>query len=296
MIRLWVFSTVFFFAIIAMVVMVPDGVLAASSSVDFDSLVLAAETAGREGKSGQAIRDYEQAAMLSPDRRDEISGALAFQYAWAGDLPRANKEFTRARKLNPDDYDLWMGQNLVTNWMGDHLTSWDEYSAVSSNYPDRAAPWVGLAASQNWAGRKDLALNSLAEANRLEPGNNDANNLNHSIRTELRPMVGGFYDWSEDSDDYQVNSFWGEAEFSPNPQIRLIPFLNTVGIRRPASTEINETWIGLTASTRPSTRLNLRGRGSYLTNRSLGDGFCPHHRERQCRIDGQRSGQVRRNL
>jgi hypothetical protein len=132
-----------------------------------------------------------------------------------------------------------------------------------------------MAAAQNWSGRRDWALHSLNEARRLDPESRDAGNLDRSVRTSLRPLGGAFYDWNEDSDDYRVNSFWGEVAFFPHPQLQLVPFANVVGIRRPASVDIDETWVGLTAASRPLTRLGLWGRLSWLTDPGEGSEYSP---------------------
>jgi tetratricopeptide (TPR) repeat protein len=231
-----------------------------------DSLIAAAQAAARAGRSHEAIRDYELALYLDPRRRSEVTGPLAFQYAWVGDLQRARREFDRALAARPDDYDLRMGRLLVTNWMGDHLSAWSGYSRLAGEYPDRTGPWTGLAAAQNWSGRRDLALDSVSRARRLDSGDRDAVGLDRTLRTGLRPVVGAFYDWSEDSDDYQINSGWLEGLVSPHPQLQVAPFVNQVGIRRPASPAIDETWVGLTAAARPATRWGLWGRISILTN------------------------------
>lgn len=205
----------------------------------------------------------------------EDQAARAFEHAWAGELGKANREFQEVREANPTDYDLWMGQSLVVNWMGDHLKAWDAYSRVARAYPDRSGPWVGMAAAQNWAGRRDLALESLAEARKRDPGDRESLRLEKSIRTGLRPRAGAFYDWSEDSDHYQVNSLWAEAEIWAHPQLQLVPFFNLAGIRRPNAPEIDETWVGVTAVSRPATRLGLWGRIGFLTNPEDGSDQSP---------------------
>jgi hypothetical protein len=88
-------------------------------------------------------------------------------------------------------------------------------------------------------------------------------------------VVAAFYDWSEDSDDYQVNGAWFEAGFSPQAQVRIIPFLNPIGIRRPGAAAIDEIWVGTTVLARPATRLGLWGRAAVLTEREAGADFAP---------------------
>lgn len=246
-----------------------------SGSARADSLIALAQRAGREGKPRLAITRYREAERAAPGRRDEIQGALAFQYAWAGDLERAGTAFDAALAADPGNYDLRMGRLLVTNWKGHHLAAWKGYAGLVMEYPERAGPLVGLAAAQNWAGRPDLARHSLAWSRKLDPRNADAARLESSIRNALRPDAGVFYDWSEDSDDYQVNGVWAEAGFSPHPQVRLVPFVNRLGIRQPLAPDVNETWLGLTVAARPATRLGFRGRLSVLADRTGGATYAP---------------------
>jgi hypothetical protein len=247
----------------------------AGSASDADSLIESALVAERLGRNQEAIEDYKQAIDAAPERSTEIRGALAFQYIWSGELGKANREFQTVRQSDPDDYELWMGQNLVINWMGDHLKAWEAYGRVAGAFPDRGEPWVGIAAAQNWAGRKDLALESLDRARNKDPENRESYRLESSIRTVLRPRAGAFYDWNEDSDDYQVNSLWVEAEVWAHPQLQLVPFYNLVGIRRPAAPDIDESWVGLTAVTRPLTRLGLWGRVSVLIDPGENSDYAP---------------------
>jgi hypothetical protein len=253
---------------------IPGG-LRAQAPADPDALIEAARAAGRDGRTRDAIRNYERAAALAPERAGEINAALAFQYAWAGDLDAADRAFVTARAHDPDNYDLWMGQALVANWKGDHLRAWRQYGRIALEHPERAEPWVGMAAAQNWAGRRDWALRSLAEAKRLDPGNRDAAGLDRTVRTSLRPQAGVFYDWSEDSDDYQVNGLWAEAGLFPHPQLQLIPFVNLVGIRRPAAADIDETWVGMTVVSRPVTRLGVWSRFAWLPDPQTGSNYTP---------------------
>jgi hypothetical protein len=168
-----------------------------------------------------------------------------------------------------------MGRALVANWKGDHLRAWRQYARIALEQPHRGDPWVGMAAAQNWAGRRDWALRSLAEAKRLDPGNREAAGLERTVRTSLRPQAGVFYDWSEDSDDYQTNSLWAEAAVFPHPQFQFVPFVNVVGIRRPASSDIDETWVGATAALRPLTRLGVWSRFAWLSDPQVGSNYTP---------------------
>lgn len=252
-----------------------SGAAPASGAARADSLIALARTAGREGKPRQAIARYLEAQHVAPGRRDEIQAALAFQYAWAGDLDRATRSFDAALRSRPGDYDLRMGRLLVVNWKGRHLTAWRGYADLAMDFPERAAPLVGLATAQNWAGRRDLARISLDWSHKLDPDNADAAALGASIHRSLRPDAGIFYDWSEDSDHYQVNGVWAETGWSPHPQVRLTPFVNRLGIRRPQAPAVDETWLGLTVATRPATRLGFRGRISVLADRSDGASYTP---------------------
>lgn len=237
------------------------------TSQDPEVLIAEAREAANRGQHAEAISKYEAAMLLAPERSDEISAALAFQHAWAGNLGDASQEFRRARAADPADYDLRMGELLVTNWMGRHLAAWDGYAALAREFPTRPAPRVGLAAAQNWAGRRDLALATLAEARDIDSGYRETANLEQAIRRQLRPEGGVYYDWSEDSDDYQINGLWVEGGLSPHPQWRVSPFYNLLGIRQPNAPDIDENWVGLTVAARPATRIGFWGRVSWLTDK-----------------------------
>ena len=239
-------------------------------TADVDSLLTWAREAGRAGRHRDAALAYERAGQLDPYRHGDIQSSLAYQLTWAGDLNRALHEFRRALALHPDDYELRMGELLVTNWMGDHLIAARGYAEMVRAHPDRVEPRVGQAAAQNWAGRRDRALASVREALALDPAHGDATTMQAGLRRGLRPVGGVFADWSEDSDDYQVNSLWVEAAVSPHPQLRLVPFANRLGIRRPASPDIDETWVGMSAAWRPATRLGLWTRVTALADPAEG--------------------------
>ncbi len=234
-----------------------------------DSLIALGAEAARNGHPREAVRAYEQAVAVAPARRTEIGGRLAYQYAWAGDLGRARREFARARAAHPEDRDLRRGELLVMNWMGDHLAAWKGYEvlvAENGELDDRAEAWVELATAQNWAGRRDLALRSTEWALHLDRGSRGARDLESTIRAGLRPRAGLFYDGAEDSDDYRVNGVWAEASVSPHPQLTLSPFANVQGIRRPDMPHIDETWAGITVSAQPFTRAGLWARAAWLTD------------------------------
>ncbi len=243
-----------------------EGPASEAGAAAADSLVARARAAGREGRPHEAIRDFMRAARLDPYRHGEIQGELAYQLTWAGDLDRALHEFRRALSRDPENYDLRLGELLVVNWMGDHLAAARGYRALATAHPDRPEPPVGFGAARNWSGRRDLALEAAGDALALDPGNRDALALRDGVRRGLRPLGGIFYDWAEDSDHYQVNGLWAEAAVSPHPQVELVPFANRLGIRHPASADIDETWVGLTASWQPATRLAFRARTSVLAD------------------------------
>jgi len=246
-----------------------------ASRAEVDSLVARAHTLAGESRHAEAAAAFEAALAEAPNRVDDLSGPLAFQYAWAGQLDDAYHEFHRAVALHPEDHDLRLGQLLVLNWMGMHLAAWDGYDALYRTDVTDPRPVVGLAAAQNWAGRRDLSLKTLDAAQALDPGNKDAANLVDAIRDALRPSGGMYHDYSEDSDGYRVNGLWVEGVFSTGPQWTLVPFVNEQWIREAGFPSIDDTWLGAKVVGRPATRVGIRGRLSLLTDRPGGATFSP---------------------
>ncbi len=243
-----------------------------------DSSIALGDEAARADRARLAVRAYEQAIAAAWDRRMEVCAKLAFQYAWAGDLSRARRAFERARARDPENADLRRGELLVMNWMGDHLAAWKGYEALvygNAGLEDRAAAWAALAVAQDWAGRRDRALESTQWALHLDRASRDARDLDAKIRAGLRPTAGLYYDGSEDSDHYRLNGLWAEAGVWPHPQLSLSPFVNILGIRHPDAPAIDETWAGLTLSTQPWTRASFWARGAWLTDTPSGVEYTP---------------------
>jgi len=251
-----------------------------ASEKTVDSLIVAGHEAGRADRHSDAIDAYESVIRLAPDRRADVSARLAFQYAWANRLQKSKREFAFARTHAPDDVDLQLGELLVTNWMGRHLEAWRGYNDLSRREPDDPAPLMGLATAQNWLGRPDLSLRTVQRVYEIEPDHRDARNLESSIRTGLRPVAGLFVDVSEDSDDYAVTSVVTEVAYSPHPLVRVVPSINRLAITRPGSDrarslDVVETWLAVTATARPVTRLGLWGRFALITNPEDGSDYGP---------------------
>ncbi len=233
----------------------------AARPTSVDSLIAVARAASGRDAHAAAIDAYELARSVAPAaRRTEIESGLAFQYAWAGRLGEARAAFGRARAADPGDVDLALGEALVRNWMGDHLAAWRGYEALTRSEPERAAPWVGLAAAQNWAGRADLARASAARALVLSPDDRDAAAVRRAVRDGLAPAGAVYYDGSEDSDRYRANAVWAEVSVHVHPQLEIVPFARLQSIRSPALAAHDDRWAGVTAAARPATRLGLRAR------------------------------------
>jgi hypothetical protein len=159
--------------------------------------------------------------------------------------------------------------------MGHHREAAEGYERLARQHPQDPRPLIGLATAQQWMGRNDLALETLEPVRAMDPGNADARGMEASIRGGLRPVAALYYDWSEDSDDYQVNSLWVEESFSVHPQVRLTPYVNVVGFRRPGSPAIDETWLGLIGWTSPATQVAFRGRVGWLLDQPGAAGYTP---------------------
>ncbi|NNF07769.1 MAG: hypothetical protein HKN21_13480, partial [Candidatus Eisenbacteria bacterium] len=248
------------------------GVLLGGSSVEaetttsnpIDSLVATGIDAALDGKPELAIEAFEAVLASAPHRIEALSAPLAFQYAWSGQLGRAQSEFRRATALDPENINTRLGELLVTNWMGDHLKAWRGYSRLRRIDISNPAPLMGLAAAQNWAGRRDLSLATLEVADNLAPGHRDIMHLRGLIEAGLRPQGGFFHDFAEDSDGFLVNGIKGELNFSPHSQIRLRPFWNKQKIRLDDRLKLKEEWLGLGFEIQPKTRIGIWGNWQYL--------------------------------
>ena len=240
-----------------------------------DAILLAAAVASGESRHHDAILLYEQVIRANPERLWDASAPLAFQYAWAGRLTEARREFHRARVLHPEDFEVLLGEILVLNWMGRHLTSWQGYEKLHRWQADRVEPLIGLAAAQNWSGNRERSLESLAAARVMDPGNRDAAAMESAIREGLTPKGGAYHDFSRDSDGFQVSSLWFEGTWHPRTPWTLTPYLNLLAISQDGEPDIDEAWLGTRFAGRAADRTTFGGRIVVLTNRPEGADYFP---------------------
>jgi len=231
----------------------------AYTRAETDSLLAAARSATGENRFERAVVIYEGIVRGAPSRLPDVSPPLAYAYVRMGRLEDARREFRRASVLHPGDFDLRLGELSVLNWMGRHLEAWEGFEHLRRINVTDPAPVLGLAAAQNWSGRRDLSRRSLAVVRGLDPGNADAGHLAARIDRSLETRGEARLELTDDGHGFRTTTRNGAVSVAPHPQFRLSPFYAETEYRSGDDPPLRETRAGAGWSAQPWTRARLSG-------------------------------------
>jgi tetratricopeptide (TPR) repeat protein len=137
---------------------------------DQTMLILRAEALLHAGRDDQALRAYEEAIFLGPDRADlrDLAAAIAREL---GDLEKASQYWARAHTLNPANpkYPLYRAQ--VQRALGDDDAARASLMLATTLDPEIAVAWGSLGAIALDAGNFSPAMQHIRRARALEPEN-----------------------------------------------------------------------------------------------------------------------------
>ena len=117
---------------------------------------------------------FENAVLVAPENNFTARSNLGIAYTDAGRFEDAEKQFTAALKLNPNDAGCL--SNLVRNYnrAGNYIRTESLLTSAVQVLPDEPQLWLHLGNAMRGLGRLDAALAGYQEAVRLKPDYSEA--------------------------------------------------------------------------------------------------------------------------
>lgn len=138
------------------------------------------------GQMQQAVEQYQAAIQLTSD-----SGLLAQTYANLGAAQRqlaeddqARKSFEQALRLNPNQFNAWLGLGLLARRQGQLEEAIRDFSRSLELQPT-AAVYLELGRTLDQAGRASEALDAYDHALKIDPDLKDAQQAADALRQQL---------------------------------------------------------------------------------------------------------------
>lgn len=224
------------------------------------------------GRTREALESYRLVLSSDPTSRDALLGE-ARMLSWSGELEASRRRYRARIGSDPQDADAWLGLAQAFAWEGEHRRARSICSALIEGRPigpDWAGPvwaeeggrdpvpgegraphggvvpggaWEVLALACRWSGRDDLALETLASAEKAGRASPATRRLAGDIRRRWRPRAISTLDVARDSDDFASSSVRVEGEVPFRHRGRLRAGIQENRFDRPTSAREEERWL-----------------------------------------------------
>lgn len=236
-------------------------------SADQDARLLYALALSWSDQTESALEEYRTVLQQTPGQRDAALGE-ARMLAWLGDTGTALERYESLAEQEPDWIEPQLGAAQVLGWRGDHRRAASRYRAVLARSPDHAAAAEGLAQNLRWDGRADLATAVLDDLEREGRATESSRSLARDLDASARPRTAISYEVSEDSDDFNAQTWRWEVEASAHRRGSLRGALARHRFARPRDPTAHETWLETGARYRLATPLEVNAAFAIALERS----------------------------